>query len=201
MDPAPDSTLFAAAHAAQWRALRKRRRALQARARAGAAQGPAQAQAEAGSAPELARRSARQRQGAAFEDKALVMLQRAGLVPLGRNLRCGAGEIDLVLRDDATLILVEVRARRSSRYGGAPASVDAGKRRRLTRAAALLLPLLRERFAAAPPPVDRDAARPWRRRPAAIRFDVVVFGPEGVRWLRQAFDATGRASPRSRGAV
>jgi len=183
MDPDPDfnPALFAAAHAAQCRALRQRRRALQARARGRAAQAQAP--------PVAARRSGPQRQGAAFEDRALTLLQRAGLVPLGRNLHCAAGEIDLALRDASTLILVEVRARRSSRYGGATASVDAGKRRRLTRAAALLLPLLRERFAAAPPPADGDAARIWRRRPAAVRFDVVVFGPDGVRWLRQAFDA------------
>jgi putative endonuclease len=121
------------------------------------------------------RLSSTQRRGAAYEEQALALLVRAGLQPLACNLRCRLGEIDLALRDGDTLVLVEVRARAQGRFGGAAASVDAGKQRRLARTAACLLPGL--------------AARHWRGREPRVRFDVVAFEPDGPVWLRHAFDS------------
>jgi len=101
------------------------------------------------------------------------MLKKAGLRFLARNLKCATGEIDLVMRDGETLVLVEVRARSHDRYGGAAASVDRAKRGRLRRAAAQLLPgLARQYWAGALPPV---------------RFDVVAYGPTEEIWIRNAF--------------
>ena len=74
------------------------------------------------------------------------------------------------MRDpDGTIVFVEVRARRDSRYGGAAASIGAAKRRRLVFAASHFL-----RRLAAPPP---------------CRFDVVAVDGERIEWLRAAFDA------------
>jgi putative endonuclease len=56
-----------------------------------------------------------------------------------RNDRCRGGEIDLIARDGATLVFVEVRLRSSSAFGGARASITAAKRRRLKFAACLFL--------------------------------------------------------------
>lgn len=111
------------------------------------------------------------------EARALKHLERAGLRLVERNYRVAGGprahggEIDLVLRDrDGTLVFVEVRARAgASLGGGAAASVSAGKRRRLVRAAQHYL----LRFAS----------------PPACRFDVVAIDGERLEWLRAAFDA------------
>ena len=76
----------------------------------------------------------RQQAGASAEDAALAHLQAEGLHLLARNARYPFGEIDLVMREGATLVFVEVRFRRPSRFGGGALSVDASKRRKIARA-------------------------------------------------------------------
>jgi putative endonuclease len=111
--------------------------------------------------------------GLQYEDLALEWLSTYGLIPLARNLRCRAGEIDLALRDGDILVLVEVRARSNARYGGARASVNRSKQARLARAAAYWLPALsRAYYAGITPPT---------------RFDVVAFEAQTPHWLRGAF--------------
>ncbi len=111
--------------------------------------------------------------GRSAEDRAARFLEAQGLAILARNFRRRAGEIDIVARDGATLVIVEVRARTSRTWGGAAASVGSRKQRRLIRAAQLLL-----------------AAHPeWRKMPA--RFDVIVEDGAGAEakmaWIRHAF--------------
>ncbi len=111
--------------------------------------------------------------GDAAESLALAHLQRAGLTLLERNYRTpgrGGGEIDLIMREpDGTVAFVEVRKRASASHGGAAASVSFSKQRRIVFAARHYLMRLRT-----PPP---------------CRFDVVMVEPDGVQWLRAAFDA------------
>jgi putative endonuclease len=114
-----------------------------------------------------------QRKGLDFEDQALELLTRAGLQLLARNLRAAPGEIDLVMRDGDTLVLVEVRARAGASHGGAGASIDPAKQRRLAHAAALILPAL--------------ARRHWQGRIPPVRFDAVLFDAGRAQWLRHAF--------------
>lgn len=103
------------------------------------------------------------------EDAALRHLESAGLTLLERNYRCRGGEIDLVMQQGATLVLVEVRLRSSARFGGAAASVGPRKQRRFTLAAKHLM-----------------LTRPeYRRMPA--RFDVVAIDNAEIRWIRDAF--------------
>jgi putative endonuclease len=61
----------------------------------------------------------RQREGFDAEARAETFLGGHGLVPVARNVRFRCGEIDLVMRDGAHWVFVEVRARRDARYGGA----------------------------------------------------------------------------------
>ncbi|MGB5101723.1 MAG: YraN family protein [Steroidobacteraceae bacterium] len=109
------------------------------------------------------------------EDLALQHLEARGLRLLERNYRCKGGEIDLVMLDGATLVLIEVRSRSSADYGGAAASVGAGKQRRFTLAARHLM-LTRPDF-----------------RKLAARFDVVAVdraegsGEAVVTWVKDAF--------------
>jgi putative endonuclease len=81
--------------------------------------------------------------GAAAEAIAAEFLQARGLVVVKRNYRCRGGEIDIIARDGATLVFVEVRLRSSSAFGGARESIPSAKRRRLKFAAGLFLAGLR----------------------------------------------------------
>ncbi len=98
------------------------------------------------------------------EDRALAWLQSQGLQLVERNVRSRRGEIDLVMRDGATLVFVEVRQRRSAAYGGAAASIGAGKQARLWHAAELYL--------------LRHGAS------VACRFDAVCIEGQTLHWLK-----------------
>ena len=117
----------------------------------------------------------RQRAGLRAEEAAAAYLQAQGAHILLRNYRCRCGELDIVARvGPDELAIVEVRTRSSAGYGGAAASVDAAKRRRLIRAASRLL---QQR---------RDLAR------LRARFDVIVVrDPCGeapqILWIKHAF--------------
>ncbi len=63
-------------------------------------------------------------------------LTRLGLVVVDRNWRCDAGEIDLVLRDGAVLVICEVKTRTSTDYGDPLEAVTPAKVARLRRLAA-----------------------------------------------------------------
>jgi putative endonuclease len=65
------------------------------------------------------------------ESAALAYLVRRGYTEVARKWRCAAGEIDLVMREGATLAFVEVRTRRGQHFGVAEESVGPAKRARL----------------------------------------------------------------------
>jgi len=77
--------------------------------------------------------------GVDAENSALAHLQANGLQLVERNYRCAVGELDMVMLDRQALVFVEVRYRRSGRFGGAAHSVDAGKQRKLRRAGEVFL--------------------------------------------------------------
>ncbi|HEY0269216.1 MAG TPA: YraN family protein, partial [Methyloradius sp.] len=58
-------------------------------------------------------------------------LLQQGLKLLETNYRCRFGEIDLVMRDNKTLVFVEVRLRSNSMFGGAAYSINASKQKKL----------------------------------------------------------------------
>lgn len=107
------------------------------------------------------------------EQLALAYLLSQGLKPLIRNYRCRMGELDLVMMEREVLVLVEVRCRSSKDYGGAAASVDWQKQRRLVLTAEHL----------------RMKRAELRRYPA--RFDVVAIATgeskAKVDWIKNAF--------------
>ncbi len=98
---------------------------------------------------------------------------RAGLKPLARNWRCRGGELDLIMRDGDTVVIVEVRSRSSRDFVDPRDTVDGAKQRRLIRATRHLL---------ATRPVLADQP---------IRFDVVAIsgdpGSPELAWIRNAF--------------
>ena len=120
------------------------------------------------------RRTAKQLLGAAAEQIAADFLRAQGLEILERNFLRRLGELDIVARDGDVLVIAEVRARSSDRFGGAAASVDLRKQTRLIRAAHQLLQQRRE------------------LSKLRVRFDVLVVADVGadnpqVEWIRHAF--------------
>jgi len=112
--------------------------------------------------------------GAYGERVAVAHLLADGMVLIERNWRCSSGEIDVILRDGADVVVFcEVKTRRSTRFGEPVEAVVAAKARRLRRLAATWL-----------------AAT--GARPAHVRFDVVSVLPQRagaarVEHLRGAF--------------
>lgn len=69
--------------------------------------------------------------GRQAETVALNHLCRNGLTLIKRNYRCRLGEIDLVMSEGDLLVFIEVRYRKSDRYGGGAETVDYHKKRKL----------------------------------------------------------------------
>lgn len=114
-------------------------------------------------------RTQAQNLGAAAEDFVAARLAKAGWTILGRNVRVGRQELDIVAVDPAgpALVIVEVRWRSRRDFGLAEETVDHRKLARLRAAAFALV----------------DAGRlldggPLPRLP--LRFDLVVVEPGGV---------------------
>ena len=80
-------------------------------------------------------RDGRQALGISGENLACAELQRRGYAILERRYRTRLGEIEIIARDGATLVFVEVKARLSDDFGGAAAAVTAWKQRRVARMA------------------------------------------------------------------
>jgi len=110
--------------------------------------------------------------GAQAEQWAAQFLRQQGLEPVAMNYRGRFGEIDLIMRDGAMLVFVEVRLRRNADFGGAAASIDTRKQQCLVRTAQQYLAGL----TGTPP----------------CRFDAVLMDDAqggNAQWLRNAFEA------------
>lgn len=172
-DDQPLGHLYDIARQAQEKAVRARRRKMKRAARP-VQQTPCGHKCGSEPDPLHTRMSAKQQCGMHGEEEAARYLQDQGLLILARNIHCRSGEIDLVATDNVTLIFVEVRLRTSGYFGGAAASVDTAKQRRLIRAAHYILPQLRVRhFAGNMPP---------------CRFDVISIDDHQLAWIKHAFD-------------
>jgi putative endonuclease len=73
--------------------------------------------------------------GKSAEALAAAHLKKAGYRILATNYRNRFGEIDLVARHKSAIVFVEVKARRTNRYGSAKAAVTEAKKRKLSRLA------------------------------------------------------------------
>jgi putative endonuclease len=77
----------------------------------------------------------RSRLGAEGERRAVLMLQEKGFEIVAQNAFVRAGELDIVALDGDCWVFVEVKTRRSDRYGSAAESITLLKQSRLIRAA------------------------------------------------------------------
>lgn len=77
--------------------------------------------------------------GQAAEIIAAAFLELSGLRIEARNVRLAGAEVDLLATEGRTQVVVEVKFRNRSDYGGAAGAVDRWKRDRLLRAASTLV--------------------------------------------------------------
>lgn len=68
---------------------------------------------------------------------ALRLLESKGLVLLARNHRCRCGELDLIMAQGETVVVVEVRLRNNLQHGSALESISSSKQSRVARCAML----------------------------------------------------------------
>jgi putative endonuclease len=76
-------------------------------------------------------KDARRKLGQLGEELAVAQLRKRGYVVEERNYRCPRGEIDVVARDGACLVFVEVRTRQGREYGSPEESITPAKQAKL----------------------------------------------------------------------
>ena len=108
-------------------------------------------------------------QGVISEKQALAYLQEQGLSLICRNYYCRFGEIDLIMRDQDTLVFIEVRYRKNNDFGGALASITKRKQDKIVKTAKHYLAQLED--------------EPY------CRFDVIAIDQQAntPQWIQNAF--------------
>ncbi|WP_150539216.1 YraN family protein [Actinobacillus vicugnae] len=107
-------------------------------------------------------------QGANFEQQARAFLEKQGLKFVAANQTFKCGELDLIMQQGETVVFIEVRQRKSSRFGSAVESIDYRKQQKWLDAANMWLFTKRNQ--------SLDTAN--------CRFDVVAFeGNDPPLWI------------------
>lgn len=115
--------------------------------------------------------------GYAYEKIAQQYLLKQGLQSLACNYRTKLGEIDLIMRDNNTLVFIEVRFRSNSTYGGAAETVTRSKQQKIVKTASIFL----------------SQKKLWNK---PCRFDVISIDKSSnkagkqIYWHKAAFDAS-----------
>jgi putative endonuclease len=106
--------------------------------------------------------------GESAEEQAHNFLITKGLKPVSRNFRCKQGELDLIMTDKRTLVIIEVRFRKTDKYGSAVESITRAKQARIIAATHVYLAT--------------------NKTDCPIRFDVVAMSGNGnIDWIQNAF--------------
>ena len=133
---------------------------------------------------------------------ALRFLRRNGYKILYRNFRGrSGGEIDIVCRDNDTLVFVEVKTRTREDFGRPVAAVDRQKQKRISRGGLAWLRMLdnpdilfRFDVVETPPRIDQERVPPFQAVPLLIcRFTGFAFATPRNRGRVRIDDA--RAAP------
>lgn len=104
------------------------------------------------------------------ETRALHYLQQQGLKFITQNYHCKAGEIDLIMQDQETLVFIEVRYRSNSTRGDGLESITPQKQQKIIQSAKHYLQQQRL--------IDK----------VYCRFDVIgIDQPHDILWLKDAF--------------
>lgn len=112
--------------------------------------------------------------GVLTEDIAKSYLINQGLVFIDKNVHCRQGEIDLVMQDETTYVFIEVKYRKSNRFGGAIAAITHSKQQKIKHCVSFFL--------------NKKNLNEYN---TPCRFDVItlegdISQPE-INWLKNAF--------------
>lgn len=116
-------------------------------------------------------KNSRKATGRSGEDAAVQYLEKMGYTILERNYRLRIGEVDIIARDKEYLVFLEVKTRRSTRFGSPFEAVDMRKQQQIVKVAAAYV----------------------RGREIPVRFDAVAVHLNGqhvvrVEVLKNAFE-------------
>lgn len=109
--------------------------------------------------------------GSVGEQAACDYLTAKGWKILGRNVRMGRNEIDIIAEKKKTTAFIEVKRRSGIAYGQPAEAVNIEKRRHIVQAAALY--------------IEKNDLQNAR-----LRFDIIEVLPGEIRHIENAFDAT-----------
>lgn len=102
------------------------------------------------------------------EEQAYQFLIKKGLKPVYRNYRCKLGELDIIMSDHQSLVIIEVKYRKTDQFGSALENITRAKQSRIIAATQTYLSTQK---------ID-----------SAIRFDVVAISGNGkIEWIQNAF--------------
>lgn len=123
----------------------------------------------------MTRGSNTQATGSRAEHAAAEYLRNHGLECVEQNFACKLGELDLIMQDKSCVVFVEVRFRKSDRYGSAASTVTPIKQNKLRKTALFYL-------------------KTRKLQNASVRFDVIGMKPceqnssdYQFRWIKNAF--------------
>jgi len=111
--------------------------------------------------------------GQLAEQLACDYLQKHKLKLITKNYHCRRGEIDLIMQDHATLVFIEVRYRKSAKFGSALESITTQKQQKIIFTAEHFILTQNSAF-------------------SQYRFDVVAISPSvqqqpKITWVKDAF--------------
>jgi putative endonuclease len=113
--------------------------------------------------------------GSKAEQQACLFLQKKGFKLLEQNYNSRFGEIDLIMRDQNTIVFVEVRSRTSIEHGHAIETITRNKQQKLIKTASLFL-----------------QKKGWLYK-VTSRFDIITIqllsGQWQLDWIKNAFPA------------
>ena len=114
-----------------------------------------------------------QQYGKKSENDAVRYLKKNGYRIIEKNYRTRLGEIDIIAKDGKTIVFVEVKARRSIRYGHPKWAITPKKKRNMSMVALHYL-------------------KSTRQNKAKARFDVITIHPEEnsmrIELIKNAFE-------------
>lgn len=107
--------------------------------------------------------------GSKWEAVAREYIKTCGYEIVCCNYRCFIGEIDIIAKEQKTIIFIEVKFRSSRHFGTAVESVDYKKQQKIRRVAAHFL------------------TTTYHTESMPCRFDVLGFDKEKITYIKNAF--------------
>ncbi len=112
--------------------------------------------------------------GSDTEELACEFLRSQGALIIEKNYRCKNGEIDIIARDGKYICFIEVKFRKSTKFGEPEEAVSCNKQKRICKVSKFYL------------------YSKYQSLDTSIRYDVVAISPKEkiltFKWIKNAFD-------------